>query len=266
VLETKFQSAATGGNGSIRLWVNGVPQVVLSTSGDQIPATTTQWDGPIGFDDLRDPTKTGSLLAFDIYRGISTAADMVAQTYFLDDLRIIRSSDDGVLDAARIAADPGVTVAMLPPTVLAAPSDRSVTHGTMTSFTVGAAGAATLSYRWQSAPAATSAFTDLPTTIPSATTTTLTIPAARSLDGTRYRCRISNANGAVASTAAILTVPMPAAGNTNGDKHVNLADLAQVTSQFGQKSIGLLGDINGDGSVNTTDLTAVTGAFGKSYP
>lgn len=56
----------------------------------------------------------------------------------------------------------------------------------------------------------------------------------------------------------------PCPGDTNGDNAVDISDLGQVLSQFGQSGAGLAGDLDGDGNVNISDLGAVLSNFGMN--
>ncbi|MBC8230309.1 hypothetical protein H8E77_12245 [bacterium] len=53
-------------------------------------------------------------------------------------------------------------------------------------------------------------------------------------------------------------------GDVNGDGVVNLFDLEQIASQFGQVGANLSGDVNGDGTVNILDLVIVGLHFGDN--
>ncbi len=64
--------------------------------------------------------------------------------------------------------------------------------------------------------------------------------------------------------ANALLFSMPCAGDANGDRVVNFADLNVVLSNFGGIGVGLPGDLNGDGAVNFADLNLVLSSFGVS--
>lgn len=57
---------------------------------------------------------------------------------------------------------------------------------------------------------------------------------------------------------AVLSLP----SDVNADSVVNVFDLVQVASQFGQSGAGLNGDVNGDGVVNVFDLVLISSHFG----
>ncbi len=60
--------------------------------------------------------------------------------------------------------------------------------------------------------------------------------------------------------------PPPCDGDTDGNRVVDLADLATVLSQFGRPGTDLAGDVNGDGEVSLPDLAIVLALFGTSCP
>lgn len=53
-------------------------------------------------------------------------------------------------------------------------------------------------------------------------------------------------------------------GDVDGDGSVDLNDLAEVLSQFGQSGPGLGGDLDADGDVGLSDLAIVLANFGRS--
>ncbi|MCZ6681060.1 MAG: hypothetical protein O7E52_27890 [Candidatus Poribacteria bacterium] len=48
-----------------------------------------------------------------------------------------------------------------------------------------------------------------------------------------------------------------------GDGIVNIFDLVEVASQFGQSGENLSGDVNSDGTVNIFDLVEIASHFGE---
>lgn len=52
----------------------------------------------------------------------------------------------------------------------------------------------------------------------------------------------------------------------NGSGHVDIGDLGQLLSEFGETGMGLAADIDLDGDVDITDLGAVLAAFGSDCP
>ncbi len=132
------------------------------------------------------------------YPMLTTAADFATGTSYPVDLKV---GPDGNLyylsrgnsTVFRIAYTTAV------PTITSHPADVVVAPGASASFTVGAAGTAPLSYRWQRngvdiAGAAGAA-------------ATYTLPSAQSGDsGARFRVRVSNSADSVYSNEAVLTV------------------------------------------------------------
>ena len=99
-----------------------------------------------------------------------------------------------------LTGDPGGTVVSAP-TIGTQPADKSVTEGETATFTVNATGS-DLSYQWQQNTNG-SAWTD----IIGETNATYTIATTTmNINGTQYRCVVSNSAGSVTSDAATLTV------------------------------------------------------------
>jgi len=86
-----------------------------------------------------------------------------------------------------------------PPVITNQPVGQIVMAGANPSFTVGASGAAPLSYQWRLNGA----------NIPGATTPVLSLANVQLYDAGQYGVIVSNAVGAVASSNAVLTVLMP---------------------------------------------------------
>jgi hypothetical protein len=83
-----------------------------------------------------------------------------------------------------------------PPTIAVQPATQTVTTGATISLSVGASGAAPLSYQWRRDA----------TTITGATTATLTIPNAQDVNEGAYTVVVSNGSGSVTSDVATVTV------------------------------------------------------------
>jgi len=83
-----------------------------------------------------------------------------------------------------------------PPSIMTPPSNRTVTQGADTTFTVTAAGTAPLSYQWTLDGADVSG----------ATTASLALEALTTNDAGSYRVVVTNAVGSVTSAAGVLTV------------------------------------------------------------
>jgi N-acetylneuraminic acid mutarotase len=88
-----------------------------------------------------------------------------------------------------------------PPAITTQPADQSVTAGANAAFSVAATGPS-LAYQWQSSPNGTT-WSD----VAGATSATLTLTAVAITDsGKRLRAVVSNSDGSVTSSAALLTV------------------------------------------------------------
>ena len=93
------------------------------------------------------------------------------------------------------------------PTITTQPTSQTVTEGETATFTVEATGTEPLSYQWQQSTDKGSSWTN----IDSATNTTYTTgKTTMDMNGTQYRCVVSNSAGSVTSDAATLTVSEPA--------------------------------------------------------
>lgn len=87
-------------------------------------------------------------------------------------------------------------VTSAPPVILTQPANQSVLEGGTALFTVGAGGAAPLSFQWQ--------FNN--TNIPGATTSALALTSVQPSQAGDYAVLVSNASGSVMSSNAVLTV------------------------------------------------------------
>jgi len=128
------------------------------------------------------------------------------------------------------------------PAITTQPTSQSVVLGGNATFTAAASGTPAPTVKWQSAPVATSTFTD----IAGATSNTLTVSNAQlSATGTQYRAVYTNATGSATSDVAVLTVngvvPTEPTG-TDPNK------LASPTIAEGQASISLTGTGLADGT------------------
>lgn len=121
------------------------------------------------------------------------------------------------------------------PVVTTQPVSQSAVVGGDVTFTAAASGTPAPSVKWQSAPVATSTFTD----IAGATSNTLTVSNVQlAATGTQYRAVYTNATGTVNSDVAVLTV------NSNVPTEPTGTDpnkLASPTLTEGQSSFTLTG-------------------------
>ena len=110
------------------------------------------------------------------------------------------SSDDDTCDIG-LNADGNVVLGSLC-TIITQPTDKSVIEGETATFTVNATGSEPLSYQWQQNMNG-SGWTDITGEINDTYTTGKT---TMDMNGTQYRCVVSNSAGSVISDAATLTV------------------------------------------------------------
>lgn len=72
----------------------------------------------------------------------------------------------------------------------------------------------------------------------------------------------------ISMTSDVPPVNIPCPGDLNGDRVVNLADLAIVLANYGLVggATPTQGDLNGDGNVDLSDLAAMLGLYGATCP
>lgn len=128
---------------------------------------------------------------------ISSAAGLTGYQY-----RVICTNLSGVTTSDGLA-----TLTVGDPVISVNPSNLSVMHPAPAVFTVTASGSTALSYQWQSSPDGVT-WTNLTDTGVYSTTTTATLNISDStgLNGTKYRCVVTDTAGTAYSSAATLTV------------------------------------------------------------
>ncbi len=95
------------------------------------------------------------------------------------------------------------------PSVAAPPANQLLSAGQTATFTVSAAGAATLTYQWQREPAGSSTWTNLVnnSTDNGVTTPTLTVTGVTAaMNGDQFQCVVTNSTGSATSASATLFV------------------------------------------------------------
>lgn len=99
--------------------------------------------------------------------------------------------------------------------------------------------------------------------IPGATAATYSVALADSGDAGLYSVRVYNDCGPVFSLVRVLVLT-----DLNGSGAIDLADLAELLSNFGRTSAVTYadGDLNGDGVVSLPDLAALLSVFGQPCP
>lgn len=159
------------------------------------------------------------------------------------------------------------------------PVDRSVVAGQTVSFSVIAGGQPIPQLKWQSAPAATTTFTDLPvqascgpgtqSVYSSSVSASCTVPVAIGDNGKRYRAVATNvaAPGGVPSTFATVTVT-----STPVAPQITQQPAAQTTTVGGSATFGVAA--TGTSTLNYTwrfagnpaNLPSVSGGFALAVP
>lgn len=136
-----------------------------------------------------------------------------------------------------------------PPTLVAQPSDLTVTEGDNATFSVSTSGSLPLAYQWQRNGA----------DIPGATASAYTVPAATLLDsGATFRVRISNASGSVVTNAATLQVDSAASPRVSSG--------LQAMYSFEEGGGSLVRDVSGVGTaldLSIADPAATTWLPGR---
>ncbi len=114
------------------------------------------------------------------------------------------SNDGGPVSAQAILT---VTGTDLPPAIASQPQSQTVSIGAPVTLAVAASGPPPFSYQWH--------FNATP--VPGATTASFSVVHAQASDAGTYKVTVSNANGAVDSSNAVLTVIMPPAPTITAD-------------------------------------------------
>lgn len=145
------------------------------------------------------------------------------------------------------------------PTVTNPPADTLAPLGGTATFTATAAGTPAPTVRWQVSTDGGTTWT----TVAGATTTTLSVPALRSLDGRRYRAVFTNLAGSVTTRGALLTVGVaPAMTKQPASLTVSEGQTATFTATAsGTPAPTVAWEFSTDGG---TTWTAVPGATGTS--
>lgn len=98
-----------------------------------------------------------------------------------------------------------------------------------------------------------------------ATTQQLFIDNVQCIDNGVYHCVVSNACGTVTIGPVLGTVGELCPGDINGDRVVDLSDLAGLLANFGMSGRTTpQGDLTGDGDVDLSDLAGMLAEFGNS--
>ena len=97
----------------------------------------------------------------------------------------------------------------------------------------------------------------------------VTVPLTGVTDQQNINVRINGVNGAADAPATDFNIPMGVlAGDTNANRTVNAADVAQTKSQLGQVvgAGNFRNDVNANGTINAADTALVKQNSGHSIP
>ncbi len=130
-------------------------------------------------------------------------------------VRVTGSGGSTVSNPALLTVNP---VAVDPPTIESAPSDRTASFGSSVSFTVVAGGAGPFTYQWLKGTAP----------IPGQETDTLTLNPVNAQSGGTYTVRVTNAGG-FAEASAVLTVAPVITATTTGPLVVHPGESVRLT-------------------------------------
>jgi hypothetical protein len=98
---------------------------------------------------------------------------------------------------------------------------------------------------------------------------TVTVPLTNIANAQNINVRINGVNGAADAPATDFNIPMGVlVGDTNANRTVNAADIAQTKSRLGQTVDGTnyRSDVNANGSINAADVAIIKQNSGTSIP
>ncbi|MBV9746513.1 MAG: immunoglobulin domain-containing protein, partial [Acidobacteriia bacterium] len=152
------------------------------------------------------------------------------------------------------------------PSIISSPQNTTVLLGQTSTFGVQAAGNQPLSFQWQSKPAATTIFTN----IPGATASTYTTPPTQLTDNqTQFQCIISNDAGSVTTTPVTLIVkPVFVTAKTLGTIRNDYSGWVGMTIQTGANPVTVtaLGRIVAPGNSSIHLVKIVNASTGTDIP
>jgi hypothetical protein len=181
----------------------------FSVSASGSPAPTYQWQsappGSSTFTAISGATSAS-------YATGATTVGMNGRQY-----RCVVSNSAGTITSSSAALTVQSTVSM--PQIAMQPTSTAVTSSTTATFTIAASSSPAPTYQWESAAPGSSTFTP----ISGATAASYSTATTPSMDGTQYRCVVSNSAGSVTSAAVTLSIasapaPLPAATPEIGGK------------------------------------------------
>jgi hypothetical protein len=146
----------------------------------------------------------GAGVAYNVFKNITLSGGNLVFT--VDEPGAGGAQDSGFVNGFQLQ----VTTTNVPdPIVTAEPASQSALSGGTVTFNVGATGQSTLAYQWQATNASSGGFTNLTDVgiVSGSATSALTLTGvSTSLSGSSYQVIITNLNGSVTSTPALLTV------------------------------------------------------------
>ncbi len=191
-------------------------------------------------------------LTYQWYKGVAAIGGATATSY---SIASAQSADAGsyscvVTNSAGSVTSNAATLtvnsANPPPAITSPPASVTVVAGAGATFTVGASGAAPLSYQWARNGAV----------ISGATSASYTIASAQPADAGGFSCTVTNSAGFVTSSVATLTVTAGApAAATLAAGIVNLAVRARIGGSAGTPIVGFV--LGGSGAGKRLVVRAV---------
>lgn len=165
------------------------------------------------------------------------------------------------------ATNLSVTTALLPPTIVTSPTDRTVLTGSSTTFTVAVGGSTPFTYEWSRRLSGEADFS----VIPGATEASYTVSSVALADAGSYRVTVTNPQGSVTSAAAVLSVNQvpvitgqPVGGNLQPGQSITLSVAATgfpaPTYQWRRNGVAISG-----ATASSYTISDATGASSGSY-
>lgn len=158
-----------------------------------------------------------------------------------------------------------------PVTISSPPASNTICPPATAQFSVSASSPAPLAYQWRkNGTALANGPTGTGSTIAGADSALLTISSTSAADAGSYDCFVTAGCGSATSAPATLSINCGGGScdaDLNGDRAVDLSDLAILLSHYGDDGAGHDdGDVNGDTFVTLTDLALLLGEYGNTCP
>ncbi len=163
------------------------------------------------------------------------------------------------------------TTPCVPPFLTSVPNDDIADPNGSLLFNTSVIGSSDMSFQWYRDGVPLTDVTFDPndpntfTTVLGATTGRIFINNVQCEDNGVYHCEMTNACGTVSTPPVLGTVGPLCPGDINGDRVVDLSDLAGLLANFGMSGRTTpRGDLTGDGNVDLSDLAGMLAEFGNS--